>query len=200
LTTVSALRMPPSNMLARSFCRLRKRESRLSLIPRRRLLPPIEVCHWQQPGSRCSTFEGGGVILLGRIDDFTGPTGASALCETLNSAQQRGRSDRRLDLSKAGRRRRPYKVACQYDFESRSHADPLNCRDRRKWQFFEISDRSDMASEALARFLRGPSFEDRDVGAGGEMLAVALHQLSPKRMFFGLIDGQSQVLYQFLVE
>jgi hypothetical protein len=75
----------------------------------------------------------------------------------------------------------------------RSHASPLHGSDSWKRQFFEIGDRSQMAGEALARFLGGPILENRDISAAGKVFAIGAHQQRSQRILPGLAHRPSEL-------
>ena len=118
------------------------------------------------------SLEGRGVVLVGRINNFACATRADPFSKTLNAAQQRGRSNRCLDLPEASRRSRPYQIACKCEFQSGRHTSPLHGSDSWKRQFFQIGDRSQMAGEALARFLGSLILENRDISTARKVFAI----------------------------
>jgi hypothetical protein len=62
-----------------------------------------------------------------------------------------------------------------------------------KRQFFEVGDHSQMAGEALARFLGRLIFENRDISAAGKVLAFGTDQQRSERMLSGLVHSRSKV-------
>src|SRR6266850_2098744 len=146
------------------------------------------------------SFERRRVVLVGGIDDLSGTARAGALGEALNAAEQRRGADRCLRLSEACGGASPDEIAGQGEFEPRREAEPLDRGQRRTRQFFEVGNRSQMASNPLTSVGGRSSLENADVGASREDLAFSPNQQGSERGLLCRSHGASQVFDELLAE
>src|SRR6185369_5937291 len=125
---------------------------------------------------------------------------AGAPGEALNAAEQRRGADRCLRLSEAGGGASPDEIAGQGEFEPRREAEPLDRGQRRARQFFEVGNRSQMASNPLTSAGGRSSLENADVGASREDLAFSPNQQGSEWGLLCRSHGASQVFDELLAE